>query len=148
MKISQEADYALRIIMMLAENGQNVKIDAKTIADKQSIPIRFALKIMRKLGMAGIIKSFRGVYGGYRLNRPMEEITFKDVIEAIDGQISINRCVIDEGFCNMGRMDTCPLHKQFMMLQKEISETLEKVTFEDIINDMPELEESELVGEA
>ena len=63
MKITREADYALRIIAMLAD--ENRQIEAKAIAEKNDIPYRFTLKILRKIVQAGIIKSYRGVNGGY-----------------------------------------------------------------------------------
>lgn len=65
MKITREADYALRIIAMLAD--ENRQIEAKAIAEKNDIPYRFTLKILRKIVQAGIIKSYRGVNGGYVL---------------------------------------------------------------------------------
>ena len=58
MKITREADYALRIIAMLAD--ENRQIEAKAIAEKNDIPYRFTLKILRKIVQAGIIKSYRG----------------------------------------------------------------------------------------
>lgn len=91
MKITREADYALRIIAMLAD--ENRQIEAKAIAEKNDIPYRFTLKILRKIVQAGIIKSYRGVNGGYVLNKKPSEITLKDVIETIDGKIAINKCM-------------------------------------------------------
>ena len=73
---------------MLAD--ENRQIEAKAIAEKNDIPYRFTLKILRKIVQAGIIKSYRGVNGGYVLNKKPSEITLKDVIETIDGKIAIN----------------------------------------------------------
>ena len=90
MKITREADYALRIVAMLAEEDKH--IEAKVIAERNDIPYRFTLKILRKIVQSGIIKSYRGVNGGYILNKKPSEITFKEVIEVIDGKIAINKC--------------------------------------------------------
>ena len=97
MKITREADYALRIIAMLAD--ENRQIEAKAIAEKNDIPYRFTLKILRKIVQAGIIKSYRGVNGGYVLNKKPSEITLKDVIETIDGKIAINKCMENPESC-------------------------------------------------
>ena len=95
MRITQETDYGFRVILYLSKLGYGEKIEAKSISKDQGIPLRFLLKLLRKLTRHGIIKSYRGVNGGYSLNRMPDEITLKDVIEAIDGPIFINRCLDD-----------------------------------------------------
>ena len=129
MKITREADYALRIVAMIAEEGR--QIEAKVIAEKNEIPYRFTLKILRKIVQSGIIKSYRGVNGGYVLNKAPSEITLKDVIEVIDGKIAINKCMEESGICRNDGV--CRIQKQLYRVQKVLSEELEKITFEDIL---------------
>ncbi len=129
MKITREADYALRIVAMIAEEGR--QIEAKVIAEKNEIPYRFTLKILRKIVQSGIIKSYRGVNGGYVLNKAPSEITLKDVIEVIDGKIAINKCMEESGICKNDGV--CRIQKQLYRVQKVLSEELEKITFEDIL---------------
>ena len=97
MKITREADYALRIVSMLA--FEDSQVEAKAISEQKLIPYRFTLKILRKLVQAGIVKSFRGVNGGYKLNKDVSEITLYEVIETIDGVIDINRCITEPDIC-------------------------------------------------
>ena len=59
-------------------------VEAKLIAEEENIPMRFLLKILRLLARAGFVESYRGINGGYALTRPPEEITLRDVIEAIE----------------------------------------------------------------
>ena len=129
MKITREADYALRIVAMIAEEGR--QIEAKVIAEKNEIPYRFTLKILRKIVQSGIIKSYRGVNGGYVLNKAPSEITLKDVIEVIDGKIAINKCMEESGICKNDGV--CRIQKQLYRVQKVLSEELEKITFEDVL---------------
>ena len=89
MNISQESDYALRAIRAMYNFGVENKIEARIISEKEHIPIRFLFKILRKLCAENIIESFRGVNGGYMLKAPLEKLTLKDIIEAIEGPISI-----------------------------------------------------------
>ena len=63
MHITLEADYAIRIVQVLAQNQR--RLDAKTISEMTGVTLRFSLKILRKLVAAGIIKSFKGTQGGY-----------------------------------------------------------------------------------
>ena len=131
MRITREADYALRIIVMLASEER--QLDAKVISEKNDIPYRFTLKILRKLVQAEIVKSFRGVNGGYVLNRKPSEVTMKEVIETIDGKIAINKCFESPENCrNSG---TCKVQKKLYGVQKIIAAELGKITFEDILNE-------------
>lgn len=132
MRITQEADYAIRIVDYLVESGNDIVVDAQTISSTQNIPLRFALKILRKLNQAGIIKSFRGVKGGYSLLKAADDISFKDVIEAIDGPIIINKCLLDGAFCNLNRAGKCKIHNELDRIQSVLSRELENVKFSDV----------------
>lgn len=128
MRITQEADYAVRIIDCLAT--ASTRMDARTVSEKTGVTLRFTLKIFRKLGQAGIVRSFKGVQGGYELARDPDEINLRQVIEAVDGPININRCMTGSLPCALLE-DTrlCYYHTVFNELSKTIQEKLESVTF-------------------
>lgn len=132
MNITQEADYAVRAICILAKEGEGVKLDAKTIAERGSMPLRFLLKLLRKLIKAEIIKSYRGVNGGYALNKRREDINLRQVIEAVDGPIAINRCLNDSDFCNANNTDSCRIHYYLNKVQETLIKELEKISFETL----------------
>ena len=98
MRITHEADYAIRIMYCLAERNQT--ISAKQISDDSGVPSRFALKILRRLTQAGLTESFKGVSGGYQLARTAEQISLGEIIEVIDGPIEINHCLSSEFDCS------------------------------------------------
>ncbi|MGI6161477.1 MAG: RrF2 family transcriptional regulator [Christensenellales bacterium] len=133
MKISQEADYAMRIVYSLALCEPGDRLGVRVISENMNIPLRFALKIFRKLNLAGITKSYRGVYGGYALAKRPDQLSFRNVIEAIDGVASINRCVTNHEFCNRDASGDCPMHKKFEELQKDINAKLEEVKFSELL---------------
>lgn len=130
MKITQEADYALRIIEYLSETEEN-HIGAPVIADTQQVPLRFALKILRKLNAAGITKSYRGVSGGYSLLKPPSQISYKQVIEAVDGDIYINKCLRNKDNCTRKQAETCRIHKKLLKIQYIIDQHLSDLNFGD-----------------
>ncbi|WP_027624407.1 RrF2 family transcriptional regulator [Clostridium lundense] len=134
MNITQEADYAIRAILILAKEGEEAKLDAKTIAERGCIPLRFLLKLLRKLIKAEIIKSFRGVNGGYALLKNSKDINLKEVIEAVDGPIAINRCLKSDSFCNANRSSKCIIHKRLDNVQKILISELEKINFQELKN--------------
>ena len=61
MRLNQATDYAFRMVLYLASLPEGTKITGAALAEKQNIPERFLLKIMRNLTAAGIMKSYRGV---------------------------------------------------------------------------------------
>mgnify|MGYP002552668825 CR=1 FL=1 len=91
MRITHEADYAIRVAYCLALAGE--KQCAKDISEATGVTLRFALKILRKLTQSGITKSYKGVAGGYELNHSPSEISLGAIIECIDGPIAINHCL-------------------------------------------------------
>ncbi len=134
MRLTQEEDYAFRIIFYLCQKGYDEKIDAKTISNDEKIPLRFLLKIFRKLMAADIVKSFRGTLGGYSLNRLPKDITMKDVIEAIQGEIFINRCLSDPKLCNLSRANCCGVQDALVKVQETLIKEISTITFQDILD--------------
>ncbi len=132
MRITQEADYGLRVILYLSKLEYGARMDAGTIAEHESMPLRFLLKLLRKLAAAEIVKSYRGINGGYTLNRQPGQITLKDVIEAIDGPICVNRCILDPSYCNAKKGGRCEVHRALQGVQKSLASELSKVNFEDL----------------
>lgn len=128
MKITQESDYALRIVAFLASTDES-RVGANTIASSQEIPLRFALKILRKLNAAGITKAYRGVTGGYTLIKDPKDISYKEVIEAIEGDVCINRCLSKDGKCNRNAVGHCKIHKKLQRIQKLLNEHLANTRF-------------------
>lgn len=133
MRITQEADYALRIVAMLASCEGFA--DANTIADSAGITQRFALKILRKLVLGEIVCSQKGANGGYKLARVPEEITLKDVIELIDGEIAISKCLSSEHICSKQgeNKSACKIHLIFDAINGDIVKRLENITIASVI---------------
>jgi len=134
MKITQEADYALRVVLYLCKLGYGVKVESKVISEKECVPQRFLLKLLRKLIQVDILKSYKGVKGGYAINKMPEQITLKDVIEAIDGPVCVNRCVIDPNFCNMKKSGVCIVHRAMTKIQKNLNAELENINFRQLVD--------------
>ena len=91
MRITQESDYALRIITAMA--AYDGVADAGRIAEQTSVSPRFTLKILNKLVKGGLVSSYKGAKGGYKLRVSADDITLKTIIELIDGPVAIARCV-------------------------------------------------------
>lgn len=109
--------------------------DAKTLAEETSVSLRFALKILHKLVQGSFVKSYKGVNGGYVLNLPTDKITLKNVIELIDGPISIARCLESEERCAIGcDKAACAYHHIFDTISYDLAKRLDAITIADVIN--------------
>ncbi|MGY8768768.1 MAG: RrF2 family transcriptional regulator [Pirellulales bacterium] len=85
MKLSRTVAYALQATLQLAETNSPVPVPCSQLANKGEMPERFLLQVLRSLVTHGVLRSTRGVDGGYTLVRPATEISLLDIIEAIDG---------------------------------------------------------------
>lgn len=127
MKITQEADYALRICTVLS--AETKAVGAPQIAEAVHIPSRFAMKILRKLSLAGIVRSTRGVAGGYSLSLEAKGLSLLRVIEAIDGKTEIRNCLCETHNCSHNAdKKGCRYHCLFAKLNEMICQRLERVT--------------------
>lgn len=126
---TQETDYAFRTILYLSQNGQGVRVNAQTISEEVKIPHRFLLKFLQKLKQAGLVESFMGVHGGYALAKDPYKISLLDVVEAVDGPVAINRCLINPELCNRKGTSYCPVHSELNIIQEKFTHDLRSVTF-------------------
>lgn len=128
MHMTLEADYAVRIVECLAAAGQ--KVDARTIAEETHVPLRFALKILRKLVADNLIVSYKGSHGGYMLAHPAAETTLRQVIESVEGPYVINRCQQGEYCCN--HTASCRFHEIYNEISEIVRDKLDSYTFADV----------------
>src|SRR2546426_5923100 len=85
MYFSAKGEYGIMAVLDLALANGSAPVQAKAIADRQGIPLRFLEHILSALKHAGLVESERGAHGGYRLAKPASEIRIGDVIQAVDG---------------------------------------------------------------
>ncbi len=131
MHITQETDYAIRIVYCLANTPG--RKDARSISEEMGVTLRFSLKILHKLVQNGIVKSYKGSKGGYELARPATEINLKQVIEAIEGTYRLAKCVTQPGYeCAWKQPGLCSFRVEFSRISQYVNEELEKVTFDKL----------------
>jgi Rrf2 family protein len=139
MYITLESDYAVRIVSVLCLDRE--RLDARTVSERACVTLRFALKILRKLVSAEIIKSYKGTQGGYQLNKEPSEITLKMVIEATEGTYYFSRCLSPEHVCNRGADGICCFQKAFGEISETVRKCLASYNFADMIADSKEFQE-------
>ncbi len=132
MRITQEADYAARIVRVIAAHT-NDKIGSAEVSEEAGIPHRFTFKILRKLTHAGITESIRGKGGGYRLAKEVSTISLLDIFEIIDGPMRINKCLEPDYTCTMCPDASCSLHNKLSEIGENLRSELAKVSFSQFV---------------
>jgi Rrf2 family protein len=126
MQITRETDYAIRCVDYLSDKWGSVTM-VDEISKGKCVPKSFLAKILQKLTKASIVKSYRGVKGGFELARPPKDITLLDVIEAIQGPVAMNVCALDETMC--GFSSSCAIHPVWIEIRREVEKILKKNNF-------------------
>ena len=134
-KLSKLADYGIVIMTHLARPGGS-QASAHEIAQATRIPPPTASKILKALARDGLLRSQRGVKGGYELARPAVAITVAQIIETLDGPIAVTDCVDGAtGDCVIESL--CPARTNWERINSAIRDALEEVTLAEMANAIP-----------
>lgn len=135
MVMTLEADYAVRIVDALARSDRRGRVDAKNLSAQTEVPLRFALKILRKLVGGGLIVSYKGAHGGYALARGADEITLRQVLEAVEGPYMISRCQQVRYSCS--HTACCRFQRIYDEISAVVRRKLDSYTFAELENSAP-----------
>jgi len=131
MRLTRAAEYAIRCMVYLAKKGCGVLTSRQEIADKADIPTHFLAKIAQDLARAHFIEIRQGAGGGFVLAKNPADITLLEVTETMIGEIYLNDCVARPGSCRITY--DCAVHGVWMNACAQLRETLQKVTFDQLI---------------
>ncbi len=129
-RLSKAAEYAIRGILHLSLKPEGETCGIDEIAKVQGVPPAYLAKLFQSLARKGFVKSFRGVEGGFVLTKKPKDISMLNIIEAMEGHIYLNDCLIREGYCL--RDAICPVHNVWHEAQKRFVDYLKGCTFEDM----------------
>jgi len=130
MRLSTMARYGARAMVDLAANHESAPVTLSQIAGRQEISRGYLAQIMIPLRSRGIVRSVRGAGGGFALARPAAEITLAEVIEALEGRISVVKCTEDPSVCDQCRH--CAILDVWAGLASVIHDSLSEVTLADL----------------
>ena len=131
MQITRQAEYAVRTVYYLAQQDLSLSIPTARIAKEQDIPSPFLAKIVMQLSAVGILHTSRGARGGVRLAKPPSNITLLEIVEAVDGPIEINDCVLNETCCQ--RTENCPVRHAWTEARAELVRHLANANFGQLV---------------
>lgn len=114
----------------MANRRPDEAVMIREIAEAIDVSPVFLAKIFQVLHAAGLVTSSRGVVGGFRLSRPPEKINLLEILEATEGPVSVNVCVVDEDACNLTA--TCAAHKVWDRVRQSINDMLKSIPLKDL----------------
>ena len=131
MVITRATEYAVRAIIFLAQQPKDGIVLKKDICRTQEVTPAFLTKIFQPLIKAGIVNSQRGVGGGFLLAKDPSEVTMLDILEAEEGKLKLNHCLVDADFCQ--RDAYCSAHEVWHDAQREMAEVLKRYSIADLV---------------
>ncbi|HMK37902.1 MAG TPA: Rrf2 family transcriptional regulator [Bacteroidota bacterium] len=130
MQLSMTGEYAVRTMIHLAALPSGELVQICDISREWDIPEGFLRKIVAQLSKDGLILSRRGAGGGITLSRPAEALTLLDVIEAVEGKVFLNKCLIAPGMCRFN--PACAVHLLWCDAQRSLRTILAGKTLAEL----------------
>jgi Rrf2 family protein len=130
MELTRKGEYAIRGIVYLAAQPEDKVCLLCDIAAAVDVPATFLAKIFQQFSKIGLVKSYRGTGGGFVLGRTPDKITLLEVVEAVEGPIMPNRCVVSPQECS--RNVFCDVHPVWKRVQVQVCDVLKNVTLKDL----------------
>ena len=128
MRLSAQTDYAVVMLAAAARHcGVSGRLNATLLADETGLPLPTVQKLVSRLSSAGLIESTRGTGGGFRLARPPAAISLVDIVEAIEGPITLTSCV-DKGRHDCCIEESCRVKPHWNAVNGAVRSTLAGVT--------------------
>ena len=130
--LRRNTDYALRAMVNLAAHYGEGPVSTRDISQTEDISYQLTCKLMQKLNNAGLVKSSMGPKGGFVLSRTPKKINLAEIIDTIQGPLSLSRCLLGENVCQ--RQNSCPITVKLTKLQKNISDYLQSITLDELFH--------------
>jgi Rrf2 family protein len=135
LRLSKKADYALIAMKHLALLTDRGSSSAREIAGLYDVPIELMAKVLQRLVQKGLLESHQGTRGGYTLARLPSQISVADVIQAIEGPVTVTACTTEEGQCE--QFSKCNVRDPLFRVRERILAALAECTIAELASDPP-----------
>lgn len=129
--LRRNTDYALRAMLNLTRHWQHDTVSTRNISNEEDISYQLACKLMQTLRNADLVVSSMGPKGGFSLSREPSEITIRQIIEAIQGAIYLNKCMSDDYDCQ--RQSACVIRRSLIGLQDYVDDYFSRTSLADLL---------------
>ena len=131
LRLSKKADYALLAMRHLAANADRGAVSARELAEAYDLPPELLAKVLQKLVRARFLNSIHGIRGGYGLARPPASISVADVIQSIDGPLTMTACSETNHDCD--QFSKCNIRDPLWQVKDRIVAALAQTTVADLV---------------
>jgi Rrf2 family protein len=135
LRFSKKADYALMAMKHLATHTDAASTSARAIAEEYNIPLELMAKVLQRLARRGLLASHQGTRGGYTLSKAPTSISVADIIEAIDGPLTVTACSTDDEQCE--QFTRCNVRDPLWRIKERIISALATVSLGEIASEVP-----------
>jgi Rrf2 family protein len=135
LRLSKKADYALLALRHLAARPDREAVSARELAETYDIPSELLAKVLQKLVRARLLESHQGIRGGYGLARPAAAVSVAEVIQAIDGPLTVTACSEDDHSCD--QYAKCGIRDPLWRIKDRIVSALSATSVAELAVDMP-----------
>jgi len=135
LKINRQTDYAVRVLLDLAKQGEGARRSSAEIKKEMLIPAALMARIVAQLARAGLVNTFPGRDGGLVLSRPAGQLTLRDVVEAFEGPILLSECLQVRGEDDCPFQFNCPVRPKWGRVQVAMLREMAAITFEDLLKE-------------
>ena len=135
LRLSKKADYALMAMKHLAVRTDAASASAREIAEQYDIPVELMAKVLQQLARRGLLTSHQGTRGGYQLSRPTTSISVADIIQAIDGPLTMTSCSTEDEQCE--QFTKCNVRDPLWRIKDRIVAALATCSLAEIASDAP-----------
>jgi Rrf2 family protein len=136
LRLSKKADYALIALKHLAIRPDAASASAREIAEQYDIPVELMAKVLQRLARRGLVTSHQGTRGGYRLARAASVISVADIIQAIDGPLTVTACSTEAENCD--QYAKCSVRDPLWKIRERILSALATCSLQEVSSDLPE----------
>jgi len=136
LRLSKKADYALMAMKHLARKSDSAaSTSAREIAEQYDIPIELMAKVLQRLARSGLLTSHQGTRGGYTLSKSTTSISVADIIQAIDGPLTVTACSTQDEGCE--QFTKCNIRDPLWRIKDRILASLAECSLREISTDLP-----------
>ena len=136
LQISRKIDYGLRAMIYLAGLPLGRVASLQDLSSTLRLPREFLAKILKGLAERGLVRSARGVRGGYQLARPARDISFLEVIEAVEGPVQLNVCLDHKDRCDVSA--GCTMYHVWKAGQERMLEVYRRTSLAELVAEQPQ----------
>ncbi len=129
MKLSKTSEYALRILIFMAKNPEEL-YTAKYLIEKLNVSDKYLRRLMTDLSKSGFIRSTQGRDGGYTFAKDIHDIFLYDIIDSVEGMEHLNDCVL--GFNECSCSNPCAMHDDWIIIREKLNKVFNQTKLSDL----------------